>query len=198
MAGARRRVPTRARVPLDGPPRYRFRARATAPTPHSTTRRPRRSPIATHDVRAHDAVLRPRDDRARDGDEEDDDEDARCDRDATRRRGDDEGRDARCVDAMATARGRGGGDEFYGANGARARGRGGRASAREGWDGRRWVGGDPKPGLGENPDARDGASAAGGGIEGRASSDDDERLTLNGMFCFCRTNSRARRGFGLF
>ena len=83
-----------------------------------------------------------------------------------------------------TARARGGGE------GARARARGG-----TGDDGSvetlnlDW----------ENPDARDGAGRArGGGIEGRASSDDDERLTLNGMFCFFRTNSRARRGFGLF
>ena len=160
MAGARRRVPTRARVPLDGPPRYRFRARATAPTPHSTTRRPRRSPIATHDVRAHDAVLRPRDDRARDGDEEDDDANARCDARTRREGDDDDAMDAAArdgCDAMATAR-RG---TVVGnfkkriaracgvGEGARARARGGRGDD----------GSAETLNLDENPDARDGASA---------------------------------------
>ena len=82
-----------------------------------------------------------------------------------------------------TARARGGGE------GARARARGG-----TGDDGSvetlnlDWV----------KTQTRATGRARGGGIEGRAWSDDDERLTLNGMFCFFRTNSRARRGFGLF
>ena len=166
---------------------------------HSTTRAPRRPPIATHDVRAHDAVLRPRDARARDGDEEDDDADARCDARTRREGDDDDARDAAArdgCDAMATARrgtvvgnftariarARGGGE------GARARARGGRGDD----------GSAETLNLDENPDARDGASAREGGIGGRASSDDDERLTEDGMSCFFRTNSRARRGFGLF
>ena len=83
-----------------------------------------------------------------------------------------------------TARARGGGE------GARARARGG-----TGDDGSvetlnlDWV---------KTQTRATGRARGGGGIEGRASSDDDERLTLNGMFCFFRTNSRARRGFGLF